>query len=74
METTAVPENDIRLTLMLHEDQVADFDDAWHLGDYGDGWGSYAIKADDPARDVPSKSASKGSDRASARSRAFIRP
>lgn len=51
-------ENDIRQTMMLHEDQAADFDDAWHLGDYGDGWGLYAVKADDPARDVTEKNAS----------------
>lgn len=52
-----MPENDYRTILVLHESEVGDFDDAWHLGDYGDGWGQYAILTDDPARDVPRKSA-----------------
>lgn len=52
-------ESDIRQTAMLHEDLALELDDAWHLGDYGDGWGLWAIKTDDPHLDEVQKSAAE---------------
>lgn len=44
-----MPENDLRQTMMLHQDDIErfTFDDPWKLADYGDGWGAYAISRKD---------------------------
>lgn len=54
-----MPEDDLRQTMMLHESEICDFEDAWHLGDYGDGWGIYAVRTDDPAAELSIKSAAR---------------
>lgn len=54
-----VPENDLRQTIMLHEDETVYFDDPWHLADYGDGWGAYAVRSDDPAVESSIKNAAR---------------
>lgn len=51
-----MPENDVRQTAVLHESEVDTFADPWQLGDYGDGWGLYAVIANDPAREHTIKS------------------
>lgn len=54
-----MPENDLRQTMMLHESEVETFDDPWHLADYGDGWGAYAVRTGDPAAELSMKNAAR---------------